>query len=181
MKRLLFLSVLVLALIALLLAQVGPAAAQATRTEFKVRETWVWDDPHVPARGWVSGDKIYHGRGGASHYLIDAFPGEEDLADPRVFGDEIITGNLNMKLVDDECIWVTGPMSGTFLITNEGGTWEGIWQGVRDERGYSYAYMVGNGGGGYKGLQIRINMEREACNWAEPETYTGYILDPHGD
>jgi hypothetical protein len=178
MKRLLFLSVLVLTLMTTLLLAAGPAAAQATRTEFKVRETWVWDDPDVPGRGWVSGDKIFHGRGGASHYLIDAFPGEKDLADPRVFGDEIITGNLNMKLVDDECIWAAGPMSGTFRITNEGGYWEGIWTGVRDEQGHSFAYMVGKGGGGYKGLQIRINMERATCDWTQPETYTGYILDP---
>jgi len=178
MKRLFRLSVLVLALIAMLLVLVGPAAAKATRTEFKVRETWVYDDPNVPSRGWVTADKVYHARGGASHYWIDAFPGEEDLADPRVFGDEIITGNLNMKLVDDPCIWAYGPMSGTFLITNKGGTWEGIWVGERDEQGHSFADMVGSGGGGYKGLQIRIHMARETCDWAQPETYTGYILDP---
>jgi len=178
MKRHIRLLVLILALIATLLLLAGPVAAKATRTEFKVRETWVYDDPDASGKEWVTGDKIYHFRGGASHYIIDAFPGEEDLADPRVFGDEIITGNLNMHLVDDPCIWVTGPMSGTFLITNEGGYWEGIWTGERNELGHSYAYMVGKGGGGYAGLQIRINMVRETCDWSQPETYTGYILDP---
>jgi hypothetical protein len=183
MKRLLRLSVLILALITILLVQVGPVGAKATRTEFKVfkvRETWVWDDPDAPAKEWIDADNIYHFRGGASHYLIDAFPGEEDFADSRVFGDEIITANLTMKLVDDECIWATGPMSGTFLITNEGGSWKGTWTGVRDEQGHSFAYMVGSGRGGYAGLQIRIHMVRETCDWTQPETYTGYILDPHG-
>jgi len=181
MKRLLRVSVLVLALMATLLLAAGPAAAQAPIsgfTMFKVRETWVWDDPNVPTKEWVTADNIYHSRGGASHYRIDAFPGEEHLADPRVFGDEIITGSLDMRLVDDECVWATGPMSGTFLITNEGGFWRGVWYGVRDEQGHSYAYMVGSGGRGYAGLQIRIIMARPTCDWAQPEIYTGYILGP---
>ncbi len=178
MKRLFRLSVLILALVAMLLVLVGPAAAKATRTEFKVRETWVYDDPNVPGKAWVTADKVFHFRGGASHYWIDAFPGEEDLADSRVFGDEIITANLNMKMVDDPCIWVYGPMSGTFLITNAGGTWEGTWVGERDEEGHSVADMVGSGGGGYRGLQIRIHMARETCDTTQPETYTGTILDP---
>ena len=178
MKRLFRLSVLVLALLAMLLVLVGPAAAQGTRTEFKVRETWVYDDPNVPSRGWVTADKVYHARGGASHYWIDAFPGEEDLADPRVFGDEIITGNLNMKLVDDPCIWAYGPMSGTFLITNEGGTWEGTWVGWRDKRGYSYIEYVGSGRGGYAGLKIRVHDERLDPDPTTDYHWTGYILDP---
>jgi len=176
MKRLLFPGLLILALVATLLLAAGPVAAKATRTEFKVMETYV--ETIDPGVAWITADKVFHFRGGADVYEITAFPGEEDLADPRVLGREIITGNLNMKLVDDPCIWVSGPMSGTFLITNEDGYWEGIWTGERNELGHSYAYMVGKGGGGYTGLQIRIHMARETCDWTQPETYTGYILDP---
>jgi hypothetical protein len=181
MKRLLFPSVLVLALIATVLLAAGPVTAQATKSEFqvfKVRETWYWDDPNVPVKDWVDADNIYHSQGGASHYRIDAFPGEEDFADPRVFGDEIITGDLTMKLVEDECVWATGPMSGTFLIINGGGSWIGTWTGVRDAQGHSFAYMVGSGSRGYAGLKIYVHMARETCDWTQPETYTGYILDP---
>jgi len=169
MKRLLRVSVLVLVLMATLLLVAGPAAAKATRTEFTATETWVEDISL--GKEWVTADKIYHIRGGESLYMVEA-------TDPRVSGEEIITLNLNMKLVDDEAVWATGPMWGTFRITNEGGYWEGLWTGVRDEQGYSYIEYVGSGGGGYAGLQLRVDNERLTPDTSIPHTWTGYILDP---
>ena len=169
MKRLLFVSVLVLALMAMLLVQVGPVAAQTTRTEFTGSETWVEDISW--GKEWVTADKINHVRGGESRYAIVA-------TDESVSGEEIITLNLNMELVDDEAVWATGRMWGTFRITNEGGYWEGIWTGVRDERGFSYIEYVGSGGGEYAGLQLRVHNERLTPDTTVPHTLTGYILDP---
>ena len=65
MKRLLFLSVLVLALIAMLLVQVGPAAAKASKIPFTATEIYngVDLDPGVE---WYTGkdhEKIWHLRG----------------------------------------------------------------------------------------------------------------------
>ena len=101
--------------------------------------------------------------------------------DSRVNGYEIVTLDLDMKVVDDPVVWVTGRMRGTFLITNEGGTWEGTWTGVRDERGYSFFKYVGKGEGDYAGLQIRVDSERLDPDPTFPYSWTGYILDPHGE
>jgi hypothetical protein len=176
MKRLLFLSVLVLALIALLLAQVGPAAAQASKIPFTATEIYngVDLDPGVE---WYTGkdhEKIWHLRGNVMELTVDA-------SDDRVDGYETVTCNLDMKVVDDPVVWVTGRMWGTFKITNDHGTWEGTWTGFRDERGYSFFKYLGKGGGEYEGMQIRVDSKRESPDPTFPYSWTGYILDPHGE
>jgi hypothetical protein len=98
-------------------------------------------------------------------------------SDPRVTGDEVITINYNMKVVDPP-VYITGRMWGTFRITNEGGYWEGTFTGLRDEQGYSYIEYVGSGGGGYAGLQIRVHDERLDPDPTALYHWTGYILDP---
>jgi hypothetical protein len=110
MKRLLRLSVLVLALIAVLLVLAGPVAAKATKTEFTATETYVKD--LVSGKEWYTGrnGEIYHWRGNQQLYDVVA-------SDPRVSGDEIITLNLDMKLVDDPDVWATGRMWGTETLS----------------------------------------------------------------
>jgi hypothetical protein len=174
MKRLLFLSVLVLVLIAMLLVLAGPVAAKGTRTEFTATETYVED--LSPGKVWYTGPngEICHWRGTQQVYTVVA-------SDPRVSGDEVITLNIDMKLVDDPDVWATGRMWGTFKITNDHGTWEGTWTGFRDERGYSFFKYLGKGGGDYAGLQIRVDSERLDPDPTFPYSWTGYILDPHGE
>jgi hypothetical protein len=170
MKRLLFVSVLVLALMATVLLAAGPVAAKATKTRFTASETWVEDIS--PGKEWYTGKdgKIYHVRGGESLYAVVA-------TNPDVSGDEFITVNLDMKVVP-EPVFITGPMWGTFRIENAGGYWEGTWVGVRDKRGYAYIEYVGSGGGGYAGLKIRVHNQRLNPDWTTPHSWTGYILDP---
>ena len=162
---------MVLLIAAAILPAAGPAAAQATRAEFTATETWVEDISL--GKEWYSGpnDKIYNEREGRSRYDVVA-------TDPRVSGVEIITVNLDMKLVDDPDVYFAGTMHGTFHIENDGGTWEGLWTGVRDERGFSYIEYVGSGGGGYAGLQMRVHNQRLTPDWTVPHIWTGYILDP---
>jgi hypothetical protein len=74
-------------------------------------------------------------------------------------------------------VYVTGPMWGTFRITNDGGYWKGAWVGYRDKRGYSYIDYVGTGGGGYAGLKLWLHIERLNPDPTTVETVTGYILE----
>jgi hypothetical protein len=170
MKRLFRLSVLVLALMAMLLVLAGPVAAKATKTEFTATENWVEDTS--PGREWYTGpnNEIDHVRGSQGLFSVTA-------SDPRVSGDEIITVNYDMKVVPAP-VYITGPMWGTFRITNGGGTWKGTWVGWRDQRGFSYIEYVGSGGGGYAGLHIRVHDRRLNPDPTTPYSWTGYILDP---
>ena len=171
MKRLLRLSVLVMALIAILVLVAGPVAAKATKTEFTAIETYGADTS--PGKEWVTGkgkNQIDHLRGAEGTFTVVA-------SDPRVTGDEVITINYNMKVVDPP-VYITGPMWGTFRITNGGGCWEGTWTGVRDEQGFSYIDYVGSGCGGYTGLQLRVHDERLDPDPTALYHWTGYILDP---
>jgi hypothetical protein len=175
MKRLLRLSVLVLALIAVLLVLAGPVAAKATKTEFTATEIYLGD--LSTGKEWYTGkdDKIYHQREAILVLRV------EQATDVRVNGDEIVTLNVDMQLVDDPVVWATGRMWGTFKITNDDGTWEGTWTGLRDEQGFSYFEYVGKGGGAYAGLQLRVHDERLDPNPTALYHWTGYILDPHGE
>ena len=160
---------IVLLAITAILAVAWPVAAKATKTNFTASETWVEDTS--PGKEWYTADdKIYHVRDGQSLYAVVA-------DDPRLSGEEIITVNLNMKVVDSP-VYITGPMWGTFRITNEGGEWVGTWWGVRDERGFSFIEYVGSGEGEYAGLHLRVHNERLDPDWTLPHTWTGYILDP---
>lgn len=177
MKRLLFLSVLILALMATLLLAAGPVAAKATKTAFTATEIYEGVDLD-PGVEWFTGkdhEKIWHLRGNIMKLTV------VDASDDRVNGDETVTCNLDMRLVDDPDVWAIGRMWGTFKITNGNGTWEGTWTGVRDERGYSFFEYVGSGGGDYAGLQLRVHSERLSPNPLDDYHWTGYILDPHSE
>jgi hypothetical protein len=167
---------MVLLAVAVILLAAGPAAAKATRTEFTATEIYKGIDLD-PGVDWTTGkdhEKIWHLRGNIMELTVDA-------SDDRVDGYEIVTCNLDMKLVDDPVVWATGRMWGTFKITNDDGTWEGTWTGVRDERGYSFFKYLGKGGGDYAGLQIRVDSERLDPDPTYPYSWTGYLLDPHGE
>ncbi|MGD8968160.1 MAG: hypothetical protein PVI07_11690 [Anaerolineae bacterium] len=163
------LSAILVALVLVLLT-VGPAAAKADKTYFTCTETWVEDlepgDESFP-------DGRYHLRGGVSKYAFEA-------SDPRVDDAvDLITINWNFKWMP-EPVYVAGRMWGTFIVTNDGGTWEGTWTGVREENGYSYFHYVGHGGGGYEGLQLRMWGERLDPDPMVPESWTGYVIEPGG-
>jgi len=124
MKRLLCPSVLILTLIATLLLVAGPVAAKATKTEFTATELYVED--LSPGKEWYTGKdgKNYYVRGSQMRFTVET-------TDLRVSGDEIITANDNFKLVDPP-VYLIGRMWGTFYLTNEDGSWEGTWTGMRE-------------------------------------------------
>jgi hypothetical protein len=158
---------MVLLVMTAILLTAAPAAAKATRTEFKGTDIWVEDIS--PGKEWVT-DGIDHVRGAQSRFALM-------VDDPRVSGDNTPTCNWNFKIVDPP-VYVAGPMWGTFQIINGGGYWKGVWTGVRDEQGFSHIVYIGSGGGGYAGLHLRLFIERLNPDPTTPETVTGYILDP---
>jgi len=167
-RRWILIVLLVLLAVTAILAVAGPVAAKATRTNFTATETWVEDIS--PGKEWYTGDgKVYHLREAQQLYSVEA-------SDPRLSGEEIITLNLNMKVVDPP-VYITGPMWGTFRITNADGDWAGTWRGVRDERGFAFIEYVGSGEGGYAGLHLRVHDERLNPD-GDTLFWTGYILDP---
>jgi hypothetical protein len=152
---------------ALLLVTAGPATARVVKTPFTGTEIWVEDlDPGTES---FPGEGLYHIRGAVSRFEITT-------TDLRLSGEDRVTVNANFKLVD-EPVYVTGPMWGTFRITNDGGYWKGVWAGYRDKRGYSYMEFVGTGGDGYAGLKLRLHIERLNPDPTAVEAVTGYILE----
>ena len=81
-------------------------------------------------------------------------------SDPRL-DDAVdqITFNANFSF-EPEPVCVSGPMWGTFVIINEGGSWDGTWTGVREKNGFSYFHYIGTGTDGYEGLKLRLWGER---------------------
>jgi hypothetical protein len=149
---------------------VGPAAAEGNKTHFTGSETGVATlDPGQESFP----DGRYHLRGGVEQFAFEA-------SDPRLDDAvNLVTVNWNFKWMP-EPVYVSGRMWGTFVITNDGGTWEGTWTGVRDENGFSTFHFVGHGGGGYEGLQLRMRGERLDPDPSVPEMYRGTIIEPGG-
>jgi hypothetical protein len=140
----------ILVALAIVLLAVGPAAAKANKTYFTASECC--ETVLQPGEEFFP-DGRYHLRGASSTFEFQA-------DDPRLDNAvNQITINWNFVWMP-EPVFVAGPMWGTFVITNEGGWWEGTWTGVREENGFSYFHFVGRGGGGYEGLQLRLRGER---------------------
>ena len=118
-------------------------------------------------------DGRYHVRDGISSFTFWSDDPRLDNATNR------ITLNANFVWMP-EPIYAAGNMWGTFVITNDGGWWEGTWTGVREKNGFSYFHFVGCGGGGYEGLQLRIRGERLDPDPSVTEIYHGYILETGG-
>jgi hypothetical protein len=115
-------------------------------------------------------DGRYHLRGAASSFDFWSDDPRLDDATNR------ITLNANFVWMP-EPIFAAGRMWGKFVLTNDGGWWEGTWTGVREKNGFSYFHFVGKGGGGYEGLQLHIRGERLDPDPSVTEVYHGYILE----
>jgi hypothetical protein len=160
----------VLVVLVLLGVTAGPAAA-GSKTSLTGTEYLVAD--HDPGEEFFP-DGRYHLRGGVSETLWEA-------TDSRIDGAvSLFTINWNFTF-EPEPVWFSGPMWGTFVITNDGGTWEGSFTGVREENGDSFFHYVGHGSGGYEGMQLRMWGERLDPNpYLVPTSWSGYILETGG-
>jgi hypothetical protein len=149
-----------------------PVAAGTTRTEYEGFEYYV--ESLSLGRQWVSEDGVLHIRGGQEAY-------QDEVDDPRLCGDAVVTLNANFHLADPP-VFVWGPMWGTFRIENEEGYWEGGWVGKRTElQGFSYIRGVLHGHGAYEGLQARAEYVRESPDPTAPFVVRGVIMEPGGD
>jgi hypothetical protein len=170
-KRLISLPTTVLALVVLLILA-APVAAKTIRTAYEGLEFYV--GPLSPGRQWISEDGVLHIRGGQEAY-------RDEVDDPRLSGDVVVTLNVNFHFADPP-VFVYGPMWGTLRIDNKGGYWEGTWTGERTElQGFSYIRAVVRGHGGYEGLQARVSYVRESPDPTAPFVIQGTVMEPGGD
>jgi len=151
----------------LLISTVGRATAAAIKTSFTGTEVYVSDV--APGEIFFS-DGNMHIRGIVQSFAVS-------VSDPRVNGVDTVTINGNFKLVPPPTAF-TGPMWGTFQISNQDGYWEGTWTGERADNGFSYISVRGEGYGEYEGMKIFIDVERLSPDPAQPEILNGYILEP---
>ncbi|OGO35947.1 MAG: hypothetical protein A2W35_18975 [Chloroflexi bacterium RBG_16_57_11] len=153
-----------------LFVAVVPTSAQATKTLFTATETFVAD---LSLGTETFPDGRYNLRDGISLFHFEA-------SDPRLDNaEDLITINWDFKFMP-EPVFVSGQMWGKFKITNEGGYWEGTWNGVREENGFSYFHYGGVGGGGYAGMKLKMWGERLDPDPTVPETWQGIIIEPGG-
>jgi hypothetical protein len=164
---------LVACLLAMVLAvatTAGAVGAGAVKTHFTGSEVFVAD--LEPGSEFLAGGR-YQFRDGVSQFRFTA-------DDPRLdSADNVATVHWSFTFMP-EPVFVSGRMWGKFTLTNAGGAWYGTWDGVRDANGYSYFHFVGQGSGGYDGLQLRMWGARETPDPTQPEIYHGVILDPGG-
>jgi hypothetical protein len=102
---------------------------------------------------------------------------DDQMSDPRISGTETVVVNLSMKLVEDPVVLMTGPMWGTSQIVNDDGSWDVVWLGVRDYRGWGYINCVAHGRGDYEGLWASFTGVRKSPDPEGPFKYSGYIFE----
>jgi len=162
---------LLIATILVLLSLVGTASAAPSITEFTAADSFLGTlNSGIET---FPGENNYHIRGLVQKFMFTA------SSDPRVGGENVVTINANFQFMPPP-VFVSGPMWGTFRISNNGGYWEGTWSGYREENGFSYFHLVGHGGGGYEGLEIKMDGERLSPDPTQPETYVGTIIETGG-
>jgi len=150
----------------------APVQAGTIRTDYEGLEHYV--GPLLPGWQWISEDGVLHIRGGQEAY-------RDDVDDPRLCGDTVVTLNANFHPADPP-VFVYGRMWGTFRIENEGGYWEGSWVGERTElQGFSYIRGVLHGHGAYEGLQARAEYVRESPAPTASFAVHGMVMEPGGD
>ena len=171
-RKSLMVSVVLILLVSLALVP-GSAAAPAGRTEFSGIE--IPTGPPLYIEDWIelpSGN--VHVRGMVSVYV-------EQASDPRMSGEATVVMNAN---------WgpdMAGPMWGTSeLVVSDsagcegGGVWHATWTGTMNSDGcYSYRAV----GKGVEGCVAGLHFSFVAANPGDyqPSTYTGEILDSHGE
>jgi len=176
MKRLLVCvgSLVLVALIAL----PGSAAARASRIAFEGN-----DVPTGPPIDWGDWNTLpsgnVHVRGMTSVYTTTMY--QEPPSDWRVSGLNTVVMNAN---------WgpdYAGPMWGTsenVLFDSEfcpgGGVWQGTWRGVQSaDSSYTYLAVAKGVSGCVEGMHLSLTAFNPGNNALT--TYSGEILDPHGE
>jgi hypothetical protein len=159
-----------LAIIAGLMLLAAPAMAKATRTEFS--GIWTVTEFGDPAKWWFPGGG-WQARGWP---LIAHFEADCDLVDGRWV-------HLFDNHFDAEA---AGPWNGTFHADISCGDEPGAWDGSFTGTSFGYiagaggtAYLRGHGSGCVEGMKIFLDMVNSGPGGTL--TYTGYILDPHGE
>jgi len=162
---------LLIATVSVLLSLVGTASAAPSITEFTASDNFVGTlDPGIET---FPGDNNYHIRGLVQKFMFTA------SSDPRISGEIVVVINANFQFMPPPVL-ASGPMWGTFRISNASGYWEGTWSGSRKENGFSYFHLVGHGGDGYGSLEIKMDGERLTPDPTQPETYVGLIIETGG-
>lgn len=94
---------------------------------------------------------------------VEWYECQDTTSDERVSG----VGVMSVRLEHEP----PTPMAGTFVLTNDGGTWEGDWAGeiASDSNHIAEAVLIGTED--YAGLQYRVRWE----GVTEPLTITGAI------
>ena len=133
--------------------------AKATKTYFTGTETPL--KTIDPGTNWTSGGKIYHVRGDISVY-------RDNCTDPRFTGNVTAVANWNLdETTGRGSVWGT-----QFSVPDEdGGFWEGTWNGKMYADGSMSIRGVCHGIGLFEGLKYRYTME------FPPGVISGYILE----
>lgn len=156
--------VALLAFIMLMSVGVGSASARPFVTNF----TGVSNCVDVPGTGEIV---IKDGKMhiiGLENICIDV------TDDPRVSGEDRIVIYAVLDLNDN----LSGPMWGSAVISNEDGSWVGVWTGERTSEGFAYLRMHAPGKEGYQGMQAWWELERLSSDPTVPYIMSGTILDP---
>ena len=162
-----------LVVLAFLVSGPGSAAAQATRTKFTGIEEAI--GPPVDYGDWTYPGGNVHVRGMTTVY-------QDSADDPRVSGRNTVVTNGNWGPDG------AGPMWGTsenHVPDSEGcpggGVWRGTWTGIRNADASWSLRAVGKGVSGcVAGLHYSMTASNAGREGAVT-TYTGEILDPHGE
>ena len=116
----------------------------------------------IPGMGTIEPGGII--RGWQAEFLDEMLGPAGDFAS----GSGPVTMNCNL----DETM--TGPCWGTFVFSNNIGTWEGTWHGTFNFVTGAGSYMaVGHGIGGLKGMTLHNDVVYPG--YAVSETGTGYV------
>ena len=166
MKHYKYVSMLVLALVAVLLSA-SPAMARAQRTTFT--GTSSFGETINPGAWTYLPSGSVQARG-----IVESY---NDVAtDPRVSGQETIVSNGNFKPAPSSELGLAGHLWGTFHIVNEGGTWDGTFTSEITEGGEYFYRGVAHGSGGYEGLVGHWEAYRNGHSGQF--TLNGWILEP---
>ena len=158
-------------LLLIIVTMLGPqsATAKAIRTKFTGTETM--GDVIDPGTWLILPNGGRHLRG----YVAEA---AENSTDPRLTGTATVVMNANLDPS------LTGPFWGTFVLNvepfqgcTEGGSWQGAYAGkISYSQFYAYYHTVIQGVSGcVEGMKVRFDADCFAG------TYSGTILDPHGE